>query len=231
MDVRGILMDFDGVLLDSFREGLRRIQTICALHDVPFERDTRIKLFNLWGLPGVELLMQSLGVNEAFARRMYVDWEKLDKVSPPPLIPGARGVLVWLRRNGFKSALITSRHRENLIEVLDRLDLTNEFLVVTSKEDSPYHKPDPRVFRFALEVLQERCGIEKNHCIFIGDTPSDTVAGHNAELETLVVQTGPYLLEHMTQYPVSFANVLKSIDDLPYWVEKHHKGELKELYQ
>lgn len=230
MDIRGILLDFDGVISDSFREGLRRIQTLCVLGDVRFERDTRTKLFNNWGLPGVELLKQCLGVDDTLARRMYVDWEKFDKISPPPLIPGARDVLVWLRRNGFKSALITSRHRENLLEVLDRANLKDEFLVITAKEDSSYHKPDPRVFRFALETLRERCGIEKEQCIFVGDTPSDTVAGRAAELETLVVQTGPYLLEHIEQYPLSLGNVLKSIDDLPYWIEKHHDGELKELY-
>lgn len=232
MIIKGILTDFDGVLLDSFREGLRRIQIVCALHDVRFERDTRAKLFNHWGLPGVELFIQCLGVNEALARRMYIDWEKLDKVAPPPLIPGAREVLVWLGRNGFRTALITSRHRQNLLEILDQLDLERAFLVITAKEDvGPYHKPDPRVFRFALETLKEKCGIKKDECIFIGDTLSDTVAGHTAKLETLVVQTGPYLLEHMTQCPISFGNVLNSIDDIPYWVEKHHDGALKELYR
>lgn len=231
MNIRGILMDLDGVLLDSFREGLRRIQIVCTLHDVRFERDTRAKLFNYWGLPGVELLVQCLGVNDTLARRMYIDWEKLDKVSPPPLIPGARDVLVWLRRNGFKTALITSRHRQNLLEVLDQLDLEREFLVITAKEDAgPYHKPDPRVFRYALETFKEKCNIERGGCIFVGDTLSDTVAGHDAELETLVVQTGPYLLEHMVQHPIPFENVLKSIDDLPYWIEKHHDGVLSTLY-
>lgn len=230
MDIRGVLLDFDGVISDSFREGLRRIQVLCALHDIRFERDTRTKLFNNWGLPGVELFKQCLGVNEALARRMYVDWEKFDKASLIPLIPSAREVLAWLRRNGLKSALITSRHRENLLEILDRLDLVDEFLVITAKEDSPYHKPDPRVFRFALETLHERCGIGKGQCIFVGDTPSDTVAGHNAGLETLVVQTGPYLLEHIEQHPLSLGNILKSIEDLPYWIEKHHDGILKELY-
>ncbi len=224
-------MDLDGVLLDSFREGLRRIRILCVLHDIRFERDTRAKLFNSWGLPGVELLIQCLGVNDALARRMYIEWEKLDRVIPPPLIPGAREVLVWLRRNGFRTALITSRHRPNLLEVLDQLDLEREFLVITAKEDaSPYHKPDPRVFRYALETLDTKCGVKKDECIFIGDTPSDTTAGHAAQIETLVVQTGPYLLEHMVQYPVPLWNVLKSIDDLPYWVEKHHDGTLKETY-
>lgn len=231
MNIRGILMDLDGVQLDSYREGVRRIQVVCALYDVPFGRDTRAKLSNQWGLPGVELLVQCLGVNNALARRMYIDWEKLDKVSPPPLIPGAREVLVWLRRNEFKAALITSRHRQNLLEILDQLDLEREFLVITAKEDAgPYHKPDPRVFRHSLEALKEKCAIKRDECIYIGDTLSDTVAGHVAGLETLVVQTGPYLLEHMAQHPVPFENVLKSIDDLPYWIEKHHDGALETLY-
>ena len=143
------------------------------------------------------------------------------------LIPGAREVLWWLRRNGFKSGLITSRHRPNLLEILDRLDLEREFSVVTAREDAgPYHKPDPRVFRHALETLKERHGVEESACIFIGDTPSDTVAGHEARLTTLVVQTGPYLLEHINQFPIDLGNVLKSIDDLPFWIEKHHDGDI-----
>ncbi|OGI74612.1 hypothetical protein A2W50_00345 [Candidatus Nomurabacteria bacterium RIFCSPHIGHO2_02_40_30] len=230
MIIKGIFMDLDGVLLDSFREGLRRIQVICAIHEIQFTRETRSNLFHNWGLPGIELLMTCLDISESLAKRMYVDWEKYDREFPPPLIPGAREVLVWLRRNGFKSAPITSRHRQNLLEILDRLDLEREFAVITSKEDTPgYHKPDPRVFRHALETLEQQ-GIQKNQCIFIGDTPSDTVAGHNAEIETLVIQTGPYLLEHITQYPVSLGNILRSIDDLPYWMEKHHEGEFKELF-
>jgi HAD superfamily hydrolase (TIGR01509 family) len=231
MIVRAVLMDLDGVLLDSFREGLRRIQIICALHHVPFERNTRAKLFNNWGLPGLELFVQCLGINNALAQRMYIDWEAFDKADPPPLVPGTREVLRWLRKNDFKTALITSRQHKNLLEVLDQLDLEREFLVITAKEDCPYHKPDPRVFRFALETLEEKCGIKKDECVFVGDTPSDTVAGNAAELETLVVQTGPYLLEHMTKYPIQLGNALRSIDDLPYWIEKHHDGELEELYK
>ncbi len=231
MVIRGVLLDLDGVLLDSFREGLRRIQLVCALHDIHFERNTRAKLFTHWGLPGIELLMQCVGVNKSLAQRMYIDWEKIDKASPPPLIPGARETLVWLRRNEFKTGLITSRHRQNLMEVLERLDLDRELTIITAREDvGPYHKPDPRVFRYALETLEEKYNIKKEQCIFVGDTPSDTVAGHNAGITTLVVQTGPYLLEHITEFPIDLGNVLKSIDDLPFWIEKHHEGKLGYLF-
>lgn len=79
-------MDLDGVLVDSFREGLRRIQIVCALHDVRFERDTRAKLFNNWGLPGVELLVRCLGVNETLAHRMYTGRSSI-KWPRPRLFP------------------------------------------------------------------------------------------------------------------------------------------------
>lgn len=227
MNIRGILTDFDGVVLDSFREGIRRIQVLAALHDIPFTRNTRAKLFKFWGMPGVELLKSAFDIGDAFAKRVYVDWEKLDKSSPPPLVPGAREALVWARKNGMKTGLITSRHRENLMEILDILDLEREFVVVSAKEDAgPYHKPDPRAFRYALETLRDEHGIRESECIFIGDTPSDIVAGHNAQLVTLVTQTGPYLLEHTKEYPIDLANVLKSIDDLPYWIERNHDGDL-----
>jgi HAD superfamily hydrolase (TIGR01509 family) len=156
-------------------------------------------------------------------------WETLDTSQRPQLIPGAREVLLWLRHNKFKLALITSRHKKWLTELLDEIDLLNKFEVITAKEDCPHHKPDPRVFRYALERLEE-LGIAKENCIFVGDTPSDTQAGHAAGLETLVVQTGPYMIEHVNQYPIKLGNILRSIDDLPFWIEKNHEGVLDKIY-
>lgn len=229
MIVKGILLDCDGVLLDSFRTGLRKVQLLCALHNIEYTRKTRIDLFNYWGMPGIELLEKCLTISRALAERMYEDWERIDKSSPPPLVPGARETLIWLGRNGFESALITSRHKTNLGEILEEMDLVKYFAVITTKEDCPYHKPDPRVFRYAFERFEKK-GIEKKNCIFVGDTPADTVAGHAAELETLVVQTGPYMIEHIEKYPVSLSNILTSIDMLPFWIEKFHEGELKHSY-
>jgi HAD superfamily hydrolase (TIGR01509 family) len=226
MDLKAVIMDFDGVVLDSFREGLRRIRVLAALHDKPFGRDTRRRLTRLWGLPGIELLMQGLDISRALAERIYVDWEKMDLLDPIPLVPGSRETLYWLRQNEIAKSLITSRHRENLLSILDRDDLLREFDIVTTKQDSPYHKPDPRVFAHALSALEER-NIEPEQCIFVGDTPSDIVAGQDAKLRTLVVQTGPYLLKHATEFPIDLSDVLQSIDDLPMWIEEHHTGKLK----
>lgn len=234
MLVKGIVLDYDGVLLDSFRGGLRKIRTLCALHEVPFGRQARSKLTEAWGKPGIELLHLGLSISRELAERINRDWIKWDNTEPPELVPGTRDVMLWLEQNGFKCCLLTSRHRDNTEVMLKAQDLRDKFAGVCAREDVPHHKPDPRSLRPALELLQDQFGIAQHNCVFVGDTPSDIEAGHRANVRTLVVQTGPYLLKHSDKTfgdkKVELANILPSIDDLPFWIEENHEGELIELY-
>lgn len=222
MNIRAVIFDLDGPILDSFREGLRRIKIICAIYDLPFNREHNKRLTHLWGLPGVELIMHGLGLNKKCAKDIfYPAWERFDIQQPIPFVPRTREVLAWLKRNKILCTVLTSRHREHIIEMLDRLDLLSNFAVLSTKFDTPHIKPDPRVFRHTLEGLQEKFQIAKNEVIFVGDTPADIDAGKAANIETLLVQTGPYLLKHASKIPIELKNVLNSIDDVPGWIEEN----------
>lgn len=232
MNVRAVIFDLDGPILDSFREGLRRIKIVSAILDIPFTRTHYKKLVELWGLPGVELIMRSLNLGEEFVRtQFYPAWERLDISQPVPLVPRAREVLVWLRRNKLAATILTSRHREHVLEMFDKLDLDKDFAIISTKFDTPYRKPDPRVFYFTLNELKDKFGINKNECIFVGDTPADIDAGRALKMETLLVQTGPYLLKHAHKLPLSLSNILNSVDDIPGWIEEHHIGNELSLYE
>jgi HAD superfamily hydrolase (TIGR01549 family) len=222
-------MDLDGVVLDSFREGMRRIQVLAAIEQIQFGRHTRQTLTQIWGAPGVELLRHGLGVSEEMAEALYPKWERWDRTDPPPLVPGAREALPWLRKNNFTIALLTSRNRQNTEDVLKRHNIMHEFSVITTREEVRHAKPDPGVFRAPLAHLHEEFGIAQHECLYLGDTPSDIMAGHKAGIETLVVQTGPYHIKHTAQYPIALDHVLVSIDELPLWLEEHHDGELTVL--
>lgn len=234
MLVKAVIFDLDGTILDSFRDGLRRIKRICAIEDIPFTRVHRKRLTKLWGKPGVELLMEGMDLGEELVRTtLYPAWERLDIIEPPPLILGAREVLSWLKRNKIVATLLTSRHKKHTEQLLDLIDLSREFVIVHTKEDSPFPKPDPRAFRFTIEGLAEKFGIQKDETIFVGDTPADIDAGQAIEIETLLVQTGPYLLRHAKQLPFGLdklCNVLNSIDDVPEWIEEHHEGPELSFY-
>lgn len=229
MNIRAVIFDCDGPILDSFRAGLKRIKILCAIHDIPFNRKERLRLTKLWGMPGIELLKEGLGIGAALAEAMYPEWERMDLHDPIPLVPGAREALFWLRKNNIASTLLTSRHREGVRDLLDRLDLEREFAVIATKQDAQFYKPDPRTFWFTLEKLKER-GIQKKNCVFVGDTPADIEAGKRAKIKTVVVQTGPYLLKHVIRYPIPLQNIINSVDDLPLWIEEYHSGEISFSY-
>ncbi|HEV8666925.1 MAG TPA: HAD family phosphatase [Candidatus Paceibacterota bacterium] len=171
MLIKGIILDYDGVLLDSFRGGLRRIRNLCAEEEIPFGRDSRQRLTEAWGKPGIELLQIGLGINLALATEINKRWIRLDNADPPSLIPGTREVLLWLRNNNFKVCLLTSRHKGNVEVLLKKQDLFREFAHVCTREDVPYSKPDPRALRPPLEALRDEFNIKDKECVFVGDTP------------------------------------------------------------
>jgi len=229
VNVRAVVFDLDGPILDSFREGLRRIKIVSAVLDVPYTREHHKRLTQLWGLPGIELIVQGMGLGEKFVKEVfYPAWERYDLKNQISLVPRTREVLGWLRRNKIVVTVLTSRHREGVLEMLDKLDLARDFVVISTKFDTPYRKPDPRVFHFTLQELADRFKISKSEIIFVGDTPADVDAGVAAQIETLLVQTGPYLLKHAEKLPLSLGNILNSIDDLPSWIEERHEAGLGE---
>lgn len=230
MIVKAFIYDWDGVLNDSYRNGMKKIRVLCAIHEVRFGRAERARLVELWGIPGRDMLQQALGITQELATTMYTHWERMDLEDLVPLIPFAKEVLYWAQRNGFRNALLTTRNRQNIMDIFERLDLMRSFDVISCRQDVQYRKPDPRAFRFVLESFQEQFGITKDDCVFIGDTPADIEAGKQAGIRTLVVQTGPYLVEHVQKYPVALCDLLKSIDDLPGWADKHHEGDIKHTY-
>ena len=228
MLVKAVLFDFDGPINDSFREGLRRIEVLCGINGLEFNREKRRNLLRYWGLPGVKLLQLGLGIPEDEAVRVYQQWEIYDLVYLVPLVPGSREMLIHNRLAGIVNTLITSRNRDNVLPILEKHGIRDYFSVIQTKQDWPIGKfdptsgvPNPKVFDYALKVLQN-LGIGKEECVFVGDTPSDVECGLAAGIEMVVVLTGPYWMEHFINYPrLKPQNILPSVDYFSEWLDKY----------
>lgn len=220
MLVRAVLTDFDGPVNDSYHEGLRRIQMLCALETIPFTVVDRQRLKQNWGKPGRMLLLDSVEAitTEEMADRIYRQWIVYDQENPIPLVPDARSTLAWLRKhNGFPTGCITSRDPEDIEKLFTIIDIDQYFDAVSTKQivnGEVICKPDPRVIQPIFDRFQEIAddsanpdelrrrydGITPGDCIFIGDTRSDVLAGWQYGMgATLVVLNGPINAEQIEQ--------------------------------
>ena len=89
--------------------------------------------------------------------------------------PDAAGVLLALRESGYRLGVVSNS--DGTVErILKRLGLAEHLEVVVDSEIVGVQKPDPAIFRHALDAL----GANADRTIYVGDIPSVDVDGARA---------------------------------------------------
>jgi putative hydrolase of the HAD superfamily len=83
---------------------------------------------------------------------------------------------LWLLEQRFSLALVTNGASDTQREVLRVLNIDHRFGAVAISGEVGIAKPDPRIFRFALDLL----GVEPERAWHVGDSLSTDVAGAKA---------------------------------------------------
>ena len=92
-DFRVVIFDWDGTLVNSYHEGLRRLEIICVINGISF-KEKKERLMKNWGLPGEELLQEGLEIDTETAKRLYRQWELWDEHEDIPLISQTKELLM-----------------------------------------------------------------------------------------------------------------------------------------
>lgn len=216
--IQAVILDFDGTLLDSYSYGFKHLGWIAERHGFSLTPERRQKMLETWGHTGIEFLQELFGIDQDRAKKMYLEWEALDTEDPIPLVNGALATLQWFSEQTYTICMLTSRHRKTVMSILERERLHNYFARITAREDSNFTKPDKRAFVGILQTLT-RQKVSREECLFVGDTFVDIEAGRNAEITTVVVETGPYRHEHHKTHPVPENHIIPSIAALPSWIQ------------
>jgi putative hydrolase of the HAD superfamily len=90
-------------------------------------------------------------------------------------IPGAIEALAELRARGLELAVV-SNWDVGLIEHLERIGASPLFSAIVTSAEAGAAKPDPAIFRLALE----RLGVEPDRALHVGDEPEDKKGAHAA---------------------------------------------------
>ncbi len=217
--VETVLLDAGGVLLDLDYACLRRLiesrglaVELSALSRAESlarrEIDRRVREGGRVGRNWRDyfrFLLADVGL-AAVAHDAIIDslWEAHQRVGLWTVpIDGALETVRGLTERGFRVGVV-SNAEGRVAEDLDRAGFTGMFEVVIDSHLVGVEKPDPAIFRIALE----RLGASASNSVFVGDLPAvDVVGARNAGLAAL-------LLDRHDQYPEEAVRRLRTIDEL-----------------
>ncbi len=99
------------------------------------------------------------------------------------LFPGVMDTLSEVNRRGFLCAIASSNARDDTMEMVERLGISQYVSVITGADEVSRGKPQPDLFALAAR----RLAIEPATALVVGDTRYDVAAGNKAGMRTALL--------------------------------------------
>lgn len=163
-DLRAVLFDFDGTLLDSFSGHFAAYQVTFAHFGLPASLEDLLRVYS----PDWLQVYRAMGLPEQCWAEADAIWLAEASRHTPQLFPGAQELLDGLSPR-FALGLVTSGSRERVKRDLERTGLERHFQVIITGGDVCTPKPDPEGLLSALAQLQAA----PTQAVFVGDAAAD----------------------------------------------------------
>jgi HAD superfamily hydrolase (TIGR01509 family) len=209
--IRGLIFDFDGLILDTEGPIFHSWQTLYQAHgsqlalatwaeEVIGKAEGSFDLFDLLE----EQIGQPVERTELNQQRRASEAELIAR---QPVMPGVHAYLKSARQLGLKTGLASSSSCRWVTGHLDRLGLLSSFDVIRAADDVSITKPDPALYLSVLAALELR----PEQALAFEDSPNGVLSAKRAGLYCVAVPN-----ELTRQLPLDQADLrLDSLTDLP----------------
>ncbi len=167
--IEGFLFDFDGVLVNSMPFHIEAWQKEFSKYGAKINPvDVYLREGSRADAIGRALVEKAgLGFSDeelaALIRRKRAIYRELTRAG---LMPGARELLLELKRRGLKIGLVTGSIWENIHAVLDN-ETIRLFDAVVTGQDVVHGKPHPEPYQKGAQAL----GLEPSQCVVVENAP------------------------------------------------------------
>lgn len=182
MDVKLIITDFDGTLVDTFEANYRAYCDAFSQVGLTLSREQYRDCFGL----RFDSFMKASGIENTDLRHQIKDlkgefypkyFEQL-KVNVPLL-----GLIRAFHRSGGKTAIASTAREKNLRNALKYIGADEDFDLILAGESVTKGKPDPEIYQMVLE----RMGCRPEDALIFEDSEVGFKAAEAAEVRYLKV--------------------------------------------
>ena len=126
----------------------------------------------------------------------------------------AEPTLKKIKSKGYKIGLITNGSHELQYKKLGMLELTDLFDEIIVSGDTPYQKPDERIFL----MMAEKMGIEPSEMMYVGDHPLNDVEGSRKAgcVSVWVKTTGTWIFPEIEKPTLQ----IETVEELPLLLDE-----------
>lgn len=210
LEFKVVIFDFDYTLADSSKGVFESV--LYALVKMGYPRPGYEEVCKTIGLHLCQTFALLTGNTNDDDAEKFVGFfkEKADEVMTKKTIVynDVRPLFDHFALYGIKCAIVSTKFRYRIKDILDRDGLTGFIEVIIGGEDVRKPKPDPEGLHKAIKSL----GIRKEDCLYTGDSLVDAKTAKNAGVGFVAVLTGTTKRTEFEEYSPLY--ILEKLDEM-----------------
>ncbi|UVL18501.1 HAD-IA family hydrolase [Pseudomonas sp. B21-023] len=202
MDIRAVLFDLDGTLVDTLPDIAWCLNHVLTLHGLRALQPDEVRGMIGGGVSAM-LERAAVGLDAEQRQRLHDDYSSCyhdNLVQRSRAFPGCVDLIETIAGKGLPMAVVTNKAHPLAERVVQGLLPAQRFGAVLGHRPGERLKPAPDI---ALRAAK-RLGIDPGHCLFVGDTPIDLLTAKAAGMPAAAVGWGygvwQALLEQRPQF-------------------------------